>query len=326
MNNMEKNLNYKIDNLDKRIIYLLDRNSRQSASEIGKKLRVHKNVVNFRINKLVEKGIIRQFVAMISPSVLGLIPCKVYLQLQNFDEKRQKEIISFIQTLPLYWAAKVSGRWDFIIGVLVKDFQEFNEIKQKILNNLGKDIIKKDISILVEAPHYYRDYLTDSKTNEIKYWIKSTKKQEFDEKDVEILKILSKNCRTPIVDLSDKLKINVKTCINRIKNLEKKGVIYDYRISLNLEKIGYRFFKCFISLKKADKKRLNEFLDYCHENKNIIHLVECVGEWDFEPEFEIESFEKFLEQLSEIRNKFNDIIKTIETLNILEEYSYVCLP
>ena len=63
MNNMLKN---KLDLLDRKILYELDRNSRRSASEIAKKVRVHRNVVNFRINRLIEKGIIREFVTIIN--------------------------------------------------------------------------------------------------------------------------------------------------------------------------------------------------------------------------------------------------------------------
>jgi Lrp/AsnC family transcriptional regulator for asnA, asnC and gidA len=317
---------YNLDNLDKKILYYLDRNSRQSASKIAKNCRVHKNVVNFRINRLVERGVIRQFVAMISPSVLGLVPYKIYLQLQNLTNEKEKKLIKILNKFPVYWAARVSGRWDFIIGLLVRNLQEFSEVYKRILSEFGEDILNKTISILTEAPHYYRKYLHEEKNPAVKYWIEDTKKQEIDEIDHKILKILANNSRTPVVELSEKIKISVKTCISRIKNLEKKGIIYDYRISLNLEKIGYKFFKCFISLKTAEKSKLSEFLEYCRQNKNIVHLVECIGEWELEPEFEIESYEKFQETISEIRNKFSDVIKGIETINILKEYYYTCIP
>jgi len=315
-----------LDNLDKKILYYLDTNSRQSASKIAKKLHAHKNVINFRINRLIKRGIIRQFVAMVSPSVLGLTPHKFYFQLQNFTEQRQKEIFDFVKTLPTYWSAKTSGRWDLIIGVLVKNFEELNIVKNKILNFLGEDIINKTSSILIEAPHFYRNYLIEKSNLAIKYWIKNSQTKKIDELDSKILKILSNNCRTPIIEIAKKTKVTVKTVIAHIKNLEKNKIIYDYRISLNLEKIGLKFFKCFISLKKSDSNEIKKFLQYCNNHKNIVHVIQCVGEWDLEPEFEIESQEKFQETLTEIRNKFNNIIRHIETLNILEEKTYICIP
>ena len=316
----------KVDNLDKKILYLLDQNSRQSASEIAKKCRAHKNVVNFRINRLVKSGIIRQFVAMVSPSVLGLTPYKFYFQLQNFTEEHQKEIFEFIKKLPTYWSAKVIGRWDLIIGVLVKNSAELKEIKNKILDFLGEDIINKNISLLVEAPHFYRNYLIEKQDYSIKYWMKNSKSEKIDELDSKILRIFADNCRTPIIEIAEKTGVTPKTIISRIKDLENKKIIYDYRISLNLDKLGLKFFKCFIALKKSSKDELKRFIQYCANHKNIIHLIECVGEWDLEPEFEIESSEKFQESLIEIRNKFNHIIKTIETIDVLEEKSYICIP
>lgn len=315
-----------IDNLDRKILHCLDKNSRQSASEIAKKLRVHKNVVNFRINKLVKNKVVKQFVAMISPTVLGLIPCKFYLQFQNFTDKKEEHLLKFIQRFPLYWAARTSGRWDFIFGVMVESLEKLNEIKKELIGKFGEDITNKTISILVEAPHYYRNYLSDEKDYKVKYWVKQEKKQEIDETDLKILRILANNSRTPIVEISEKVGANVKTIISRIKNLEKGGVIYDYRISLNLEKMGYEFYKCFISLKSYNEPEYKKLLDYFKEHENIIHVVECVGEWDLEPEFEIESFDKFQKTLREIRNKFSGIVKNIETINILQESSYTCLP
>lgn len=317
----------KLNLLDRKILHELDRNSRQSAIEIGKKVHAHRNVVNFRINKLIEKEVIREFVTIISPSALGLFPCKFYLQLENFTEKKEKAILNLIENLPVYWAAKISGRWDFVIGILVKNPKELNEYKTKIIEELGEDITNKSLSILVEAPYFYRNYLLNKKEHSpIKFWIQDIKENLFDEKDLAILRILANNSRAHILDISKKVNINVKTAISRIKKLEKHGIISDYRISINLEKIGYKFFKCFISLKKADKKEIQEFMDYCSSNKNIIHLVECVGDWDLEPEFEVESNQEFYRILSEIREKFSSMIKNIETIDILKEYSYVCLP
>lgn len=317
----------KIDNLDLKILYYLDKDSRQSASQIAKKLRVHRNVINFRINKLVEKGVIRHFVTMINPLVLELHPYKIYLQLQNLTPDKETKLLQLINKLPVYWAAKVSGHWDFIIGLLVKNIDELNNIKKQILQLLGEDIINKSFSAIVDAPHYYRTYLTqDKEISPVKLWTKTKIKIKIDDIDIKILKLMAENARMPITEIATKINITVKTAITRIKKLKKANVIFDYRISLNLDKIGYKFFKCFISLKSANEKRITEFLSYCQANKNIIHVIETIGDCDFEPEIEAESNEQFYKIISEMREKFSDIIREIKTLDIIKEYSYVCIP
>ncbi len=317
----------KLDKIDRKLLYYLDQDSRQSASKIGKRLRIHRNVVNFRIKRLRESGVIRSFVTMISPTALGLKPYKIYLQMQNLDHAAEKRIAKLIEGLPAYWAARTSGRWDYIIGVLVKDIQELNKVKNTLLNCLKGDIVNKHVFAVVEAPHYYRNYLYDgSSISPTMLWVTQKIDAKLDYKDIELLKLMAEDSRIPIIELSKKLGITAKTAISRIRRLEKANVIYDYRLAINLDRIGYGFFKCFISLKDAEDSRMKDFFAYCQQNSNIIHLVEIVGDWDFEPEIEAESKEQFYSILSEMREKFSDIIRDIETIDILREYSYVCLP
>jgi len=319
-----KENNEKIDNLDRKILYYLDRNSRQPATTIAKKCRVHKNVISFRINRLIKKGIIREFTTMVRPSALGLTPYKIYLKIESFTKEKEKELFKLIKTLPTYWAARVSGKWDVIVGLLVHNTQELSTITTKLQLHLGKDIITKTISVIIQAPHYYRTYLGEDKQPTVKYWLESTS-VSIDATDKKILRVISRNARTPIIELAKKTGINVKTCMNHLKQLQKKGIIYDYRLALNLEAIGYRFFKCFITL-NTDKKQLQSFYQYCLNDKNITHVIQCVGEWDIEPEFEIESEKAFLKKLEEMREQFPALIKHIETITVLKEYTYTCIP
>jgi len=316
-----------LDNLDWKILANLDKNSRQPASKIAQKLRVHRNVVNFRIKRLLERKIIRNFVTMINPLALNLRPYKVYLQLQNFTQEKETKLLRFLEKLPVYWAAKVSGRWDFLIGLLVKDVEELNKIKKQLLQLLGADIINKSFSAVVDAPHYYRTYFQPkNEISAVRLWTKIKINPQLDQADLKILHLMAQDARIPVTTLAKKTRITVKTAIARIRKLEKTNIIFDYRLALNLDQIGYKFFKCFISLKNSDETRIKDFLAYCQQHKNIIHVVETIGDWDFEPEIEAESSAKFYEIIAEIREKFSDIIRELETIDVIKEYSYVCLP
>ena len=60
-----------IDNVDRRILYELDINARIPVTQLAKKLRLSREKVNYRINNLIKRGIIRKFVTMINPVKLG---------------------------------------------------------------------------------------------------------------------------------------------------------------------------------------------------------------------------------------------------------------
>ena len=61
---MEKQAYFKslgLDAKDLAIMYELDCNSRQSNAAIGKKVRLDKGVVGYRIGRLIERGFIERF-------------------------------------------------------------------------------------------------------------------------------------------------------------------------------------------------------------------------------------------------------------------------
>ena len=70
----------KIDLKDKKILYELDRNSRQSNNQIAKKVGLSEQVVGHRIRRLQELGIIEYFYVKTNPSALGYMHIKIYLR------------------------------------------------------------------------------------------------------------------------------------------------------------------------------------------------------------------------------------------------------
>ena len=62
-----------LDVKDRKILYELDFNSRQSNSKIGKKVGLHKNVVNYRIKRMEKSGIISNYYTMIDTFKIGTL-------------------------------------------------------------------------------------------------------------------------------------------------------------------------------------------------------------------------------------------------------------
>jgi len=51
----------KIDKKDREILYQLDVNARQSLRSIGSKVGISKSVVQYRIDRMITEGIIKNF-------------------------------------------------------------------------------------------------------------------------------------------------------------------------------------------------------------------------------------------------------------------------
>lgn len=141
--------------------------------------------------------------------------------------------------------------------------------------------------------------------------------------DKSILQELSKNVRKPIIDIARKLHTTPRVVQYCIKQLIKEKVILGFKIAINYEKLGIRFYKTFMYLDNLKQERVHSLIQYCEQHKNIIHHVKVLGSWDLEPEFEAYSEEEFNAIITDIKDKFSDIIKRVDVITITKEHKFV---
>jgi Lrp/AsnC family leucine-responsive transcriptional regulator len=152
----------------------------------------------------------------------------------------------------------------------------------------------------------------------------SPERAHYDEKDIEILRLLAPNARINVAEISEKTAISVSSVIFRIRRMEKSGIIRDYRLMLNLEKIGYYWYK--IELQLSDLEAKKAMLKYFEKHPNIIYAYETISENDLEVEMEVESYEKFMDILNEIRGLFGRSIKKYHHLLWYKEHKFIFMP
>jgi len=126
-----------------------------------------------------------------------------------------------------------------------------------------------------------------------------------------------------LIDIAHNLKKSPRAINYRIKQMIKNKIILGFKIALNYEKLGIKFYKMFIYLDSPNKRRIQEFTNYLELNKNIITQVKVIGNWELEPEIETFSEEEFNNLLIELKDKFSDIISKIETITISKEHKFV---
>jgi len=317
----------KLDLKDRKILFELDQNSKQSYSEIAKKVGLSKETCIYRINKLLSEKVITNFSTLIGLGNLGLFSHKLYFQLHGLTQEKKEQIIKDLQkNKKINWIAECSGEFDLIVAILCKNIKEFDDEKSQILQKFSQYIQNYSVGIMSETHIYQRDYLLDKSSQKEVYLIGKPSPIKIDEKDKKILKLLSSNSRIQTLEISEKTKLNVKTIISRMKKLEKENIIQSYKIFLDLNKIDYKFYKAFISINKMDKDKFKEFLSFCNLNKNIIHLVENVGSWELEPEFEVENEDQLYNIINQIKNQFPEFIKGIKTIKIQKEHKAIYSP
>jgi len=317
-----------LDLKDRKILYELDLNARQSLSQIGKKVGLSKEVVNYRINKLEEDGIIKGFYARVDASKMGLVMFRTFLRLQNITPEKEEELINFIVSQKqVGWCAKVQGNWDINFIYWAKSTNHFFNFWKEFKKIYGNYISNRWTSLFGWFINLPKGFLVGKKPESFEPFIMGgSEKIDFDDLDVKILGILSESAREPLISIAQKVGASDKVVSYRIKNLEKQKVIGSYGVQIDLAKIGYEYWKMHVSLKSYSEKRFNELNNYCVQHPNIVYTDELIGGADFEIEGFFRNSLELQDFMQGIRYKFNDIVRDFEIMLYYKEYKLVLFP
>lgn len=318
----------KIDLKDRKIIYELDINSRQSYNDIAKKVGLSKDSVIYRIKNLQRECIIKQYHTVIDVGKLGYISFRLYMKFQNTTPEKEAEIFAFLKKQRIVtWFASFEGEYDLGMWILVKSVKEMNTLWKELLNHYRDFIEKRWLTIFTKVTYLPRTYILEQKVNRKEYlFITESEEISLDKTDRQLLQLLAPDARISILKLAQKTHITPKTVTARIKQLKKKKVIIGYRTLLDMEKLGYLFFKVLFNLHNLTEQKEKEFRAYLRQNPNIIYDDEVLGGEDIEVDIQVPSIQDLRKFLEEIKKQFADIIRKYNHLLIYKEHKYVYFP
>ena len=250
---------YKLDLKDRKILYELDLNCRQSNTQIGKKVGLKKDVVNYRINKLQEEGIIVNYFADIDTFKLGYNVFRVYINFQYLTSEIKEKIIKhFVDYKDSWIVATQKAEVDLAVVIWVKNILNFYQFWEKTLDLYEDYFAKYAISIYVKAHIYKKSYLLPDKqpdNREIYQMNCGVEPVIIDKVDYALLNMLSENARMPLIELAEKLDCSSQTINYRINNLLKNDVIRAFRVNLDHMKLDLQHYKVDIYLKDHNLKK-----------------------------------------------------------------------
>src|SRR3989344_5904081 len=88
----------KLDQKDKKILKVLDKNARISIADISRKTGIQRDSVLYRINKMEKQEAIKFFHTVLDPTLLGYpIYTFVNFVLYNLTEENEKSFLSFLK-------------------------------------------------------------------------------------------------------------------------------------------------------------------------------------------------------------------------------------
>ncbi|MGI9543961.1 MAG: Lrp/AsnC family transcriptional regulator [Cyclobacteriaceae bacterium] len=116
----------------------------------------------------------------------------------------------------------------------------------------------------------------------------------FDKVDLNILALLQENSRYTIKEMAQRLNLSTTPVFERIKRLEKQGIIQKYIAVLDPGKLGKKL-RAFvhISLKEHSKKAVDAFVDKVVSYPEVMECYHVTGDSDFLLNVMVEDIERY---------------------------------
>jgi len=294
---------FQLDVKDKKILYQLLLNCRQSLKSIGKKVGISAELAFYRLQRLLQNKIITDYMMFINFESLGYSMIMTHYKFVNINSAMKEEILQFfIRNKNTFYVSLVEGTNDLEVDFYMGDPREFESLMDEIREKYFQYLLFKSSKFTIKAEFYNYSFLVDhpvKKTNIITWRWGQYPQATIDDLDFKILVELSKDARIPTKTIANKLHSNVSTVNNRIKKLEKQQTIAQYSINVDWQKIGYRWFHLQISLRDYSNK--NQIINYMRKNPYLIRRFKFL-ELDMDLHFTL-----LLQNMEQLRNVIEDL-------------------
>ncbi len=131
-----------LDSIDRKLLLLLQTDSKKTTKELSLKLNLSVTAVYERIKKLEREAVIDKYVALLNKSKVDkgfVVFCHVKLvqHTKEFLTKFESEVVKLREILECF---HVSGDYDYILKIVVKDMEAYREFlvtKLTTLQHIG---------------------------------------------------------------------------------------------------------------------------------------------------------------------------------------------
>ena len=148
----------KIDKMDMEILKILSNDAIIRNIEIGKKLKIDRNTVKNRINRLIKQGIIVGFRGWLEIPKIDYHSYKLLIRLGRGKKEIEDNLVTFSRANEnIIYFNKILGDWDYEYDIETQKEEEFYELLNELKNLFSEGI--KDYEILKLKRNFKLNYV-----------------------------------------------------------------------------------------------------------------------------------------------------------------------
>ena len=148
------------DEIDIKILFLLQRNARISLREISKKIHLSFTAVRLRVKRLEDEGYIKNYVAILSKAKINInLMSFTGISLHENCNYNLTSFLEFVKGIPEVCSCyHVNGMFDFLLYIVAADMQEYHNC---LVNTLCKIDSVKEIRTFFVLDESGADHMID---------------------------------------------------------------------------------------------------------------------------------------------------------------------
>ncbi|MBI4210800.1 MAG: winged helix-turn-helix transcriptional regulator [Candidatus Diapherotrites archaeon] len=322
---MEKAMENAIDLQDRKILYELDRNSRMTFKELGKRVRISKETAAFRVKRLVKEGYIKNFLTTIHTSALNRFYYKLFYKFHRTTPQIDADIVKFISGYKsTAYFASLEGRYDLTFLLLSKNFHDLYSFLVPFREKFGEYILEQEILTLTSTHRFNFRFFFEGEAElmDTKY-PEEIKEPDIDEVDYQIIANLAKNSRIPLIELAKITGTETNVVKYRIRKLLKAGILGANVLDVDFERFGAQLVQVDFTLK--DHSVTGKLIGFVAQNPKSTFATITLGKYDLAVEFAVRDMKELRKILGQVKERFSHDI-TNEDIFTMQEHSINWFP
>lgn len=312
------------DKKDKRLISYLYHNYREPLTKIGKACRMSRDQVEYKIKKYENQGLIKKYLTIFNYDLLGYHEVIiVWIKLKDGKETIKKELEKMNNVLSI---GDILSKYDLFVNFIFKNKKDFEEKFYQFIKKYENKIENYSLSIATDIQFYPLKFFGELNEEQPYEIVGHENKIKLTEKDLKLLKVIEKNGREKIINLSAKTGLSSELIIYKLKQFRKNKIILGTRLFLGMENFGFYFAVSRLKLKNLNEEIKNKIKNFCKNHKNINALFFGVSDYNCQIQSFYQKEDELRQTLRDINNEFPKEIFQSELLLIENEGRVKTLP
>ena len=318
-----------IDKIDQKILSVLLTNARISTAELAKVIKNNYPVVRNRLNRLVEKGVIRFFHPILQYPGIGIRRYYgVYLSIKSpSDEHLENLLKEFVANPYIIKVYELEGRWNVFLLVTTNYIKEarnvLNEIRQSCRGHLISFSIMATYTISYLNRQFFLSETFDVPHDSISSGYRPViqenplvhlgKPVDLDETDFKVLNFLKLNARATLEGIGEGAGLEAQLVDYRLRKYLRSKLITYFGIDVDPASLGYTEYLLCLNV-EGDAEVKDKIYTHLNTVKEAYHFFEYLGYWELVITFCV----KERQRVHEIRAEILKICgKSIEDYDIV---------